>query len=272
VLTTVPTAYRAGVNDILLSALALAMPPWLARRGRGERTGIVLDLEGHGRDGVVPDADLSRTVGWFTSIHPVRLDPGPIDWSQVRAGGPAVSAAVKRVKEQLRTLPNGGGYGVLRYLNPRTRDTLAGMPTPEVAFNYLGRFPTAGSGDWALAEGELALQGGADPRQPVPHSLAIAAVTFDGAGGPQLRITWAWAEGLFDEAEVADLADAWITALESIVASAATPSAGGHTPSDLALVSLTQDEIDDLEDDQDEIDDLEDELSTPQARPWGTAS
>ncbi|MBV9445330.1 MAG: amino acid adenylation domain-containing protein, partial [Streptosporangiaceae bacterium] len=247
VLTTAPAAYRVGVDDILLTALALAMPPWLARRGHDDRTAIVLDLERHGRDGLVPDADLSRTVGWFTSIHPVRLDPGPVAWPQVQAGGRAVSAAVKQVKEQLRGLPPGGEYGVLRYLSPQARDALAGMPAPHVAFNYLGRFPAGGSGGWALAEGDLALQGGADPRQPVPHTLSISAMTVDSADGPQLRTVWAWPEGLLDDAEVADLADAWMTALEAIVASSMTPFATGRTPSDLTLVSLSQDEIDDLE-------------------------
>ncbi|MDI5940189.1 MFS transporter, partial [Micromonospora sp. DH15] len=112
-LTTAPAAYRTGVDEILLSALALALSPWLARRGRGGSDGVLVALEGHGRDGLVPDADLSRTVGWFTRIHPVRLDPGPVDGAQARTGGPTVSAAVKRVKEQLNALPPAGGYGVL---------------------------------------------------------------------------------------------------------------------------------------------------------------
>jgi amino acid adenylation domain-containing protein/non-ribosomal peptide synthase protein (TIGR01720 family) len=257
-LTTTPAAYRVGVDDILMAALALAMRPWLARRGHSGRTGVLLDVERHGRDELVPDADLSRTVGWFTSIHPVRLDPGPVDWREVAAGGPAASSAVKRIKEQVRGLPPGGQYGLLRYLNPRTRDVLAGMAAPQVVFNYLGRFPAKGRGDFALATGDLALQGGADPQQPLRHTLSIAAVTFDGAAGPELKITWAWPEGVLGAAEVADLADAWITALEGIVASSKTPSAAGHTPSDLTLVSLSQDEIDDLEE----------ELSAP----GGTAS
>ncbi len=246
-LTTAPAAYRVGVDDILMAALALAMPPWLARRGHDCRTGFLLDVERHGRDELVPEADLSRTVGWFTSIHPVRLDPGPVDWREVEAGGPAVSSAVKRIKEQVRGLPPGGEYGLLRHLNPRTRDVLAGMAAPQVVLNYLGRFPAERRGDFALATGDLALQGGADPTQPLRHTLSIAAVTLDGAAGPELKITWAWPEGVLGHAEVAELADAWITALEGIVASSRTPYAAGPTPSDLTLVSLSQEEIDDLE-------------------------
>ncbi|TDC45833.1 amino acid adenylation domain-containing protein, partial [Micromonospora sp. KC207] len=247
VLTTAPAAYRTGVNEILLTALALAIPPWLARRGRGGSGGVLVNLEGHGRDGLVPDADLSRTVGWFTRIHPVRLDPGPVDGAQARTGGPAVGAAVKRIKEQLHALPPAGGYGVLRYLDSRTRPVLARMPAPQVAFNYLGRFPAAEPDDWGPAEEGIVLRGGADPRHPVPHALEIAAVTVDGPAGPELRTTWSWPAGLLAETDVADLADDWHAALEAVVASSTTPSATRHTPADLPLVTLTQDEIDDLE-------------------------
>ncbi|MEU1601782.1 amino acid adenylation domain-containing protein [Micromonospora matsumotoense] len=247
VLTTAPAVHRTGVDEILLTALALALPPWLARRGRDTTDGVLVNLEGHGRDGLVPDADLSRTVGWFTRIHPVRLDPGPVDPAQVRAGGPAVGVAVTRIREQLRALPPSGGYGVLRYLDPRTGPVLARMPAAQVAFNYLGRFPAAAPDDWGPAEEGSVLRGGADPRHPVPHVLEVAAVTVDGPTGPQLRTTWSWPAELLTETEVADLADDWHTALEAVATSAAAPSVGGPTPSDLSLVTLTQDEIDDLE-------------------------
>ncbi|ROO59669.1 non-ribosomal peptide synthase protein (TIGR01720 family)/amino acid adenylation domain-containing protein [Micromonospora sp. Llam0] len=255
VLTTAPAAWRTGVNEILLTALALAMPPWRARRGRDAGSDVLLDLEGHGRDGLVPEADLSRTVGWFTSIHPIRLDAGPVDWAELVAGGPQTGAtgvpqagaAVKRIKEQLRAVPAGGRYGALRYLNARTGPALARMPVPQVAFNYLGRFSAAEPADWGLAAESTALSGGGDPRQPVTHVLEIGAVTVDGPAGPQLRTTWSWPEQVLTEAEVADLADAWHTALEAIVASSTTSAAGAPTPSDLPLVTLTQDEIDDLE-------------------------
>ena len=246
-LSAAPAAYRVGADDILMAALALAMPPWLADRGLDGQAGILLDVERHGRDDLVPGTDLSRTVGWFTSIHPVRLNPGLVDWRQVETGGPAVSAAVKRVKEQVRGLPPTGEYGLLRYLNHRTRAVLAALAAPQVVFNYLGRFPADGDGDFTLATGGRALLGGASPRQPMRHALSVEAVTLDGTGGPELTVTWAWPEGLFAEAEIAALADAWITALAGIAASAKTPLASGRTPSELTLVSLSQDELDDLE-------------------------
>ncbi|MGH8878080.1 MAG: amino acid adenylation domain-containing protein, partial [Stackebrandtia sp.] len=114
VLTTVPAAFYAGVNDVLLAGLGLAVAHW--RRGRGEaEPSVLVTLEGHGREEeLVEGADLSRTVGWFTSQHPARLDAGGLDLDEALAGGPGAGAMVKRVKEHLRSLPDHGmGYGLL---------------------------------------------------------------------------------------------------------------------------------------------------------------
>jgi amino acid adenylation domain-containing protein len=143
-LTTVPATYRGGVNDGLLAGLALAVTRW--RRARGvDEPATLLRLEGHGReDGAVPGADLSRTVGWFTSVFPVRLDLAGIDIDEAFAGGPAAGAAIKAVKEQLLAVPGKGlGYGLLRYLNPETAEALRERPLGQIGFNYLGRFSAA---------------------------------------------------------------------------------------------------------------------------------
>ncbi|MEU1091637.1 condensation domain-containing protein, partial [Streptomyces sp. NPDC005892] len=141
-LTSVPAVFRAGVNDVLLTALALALRQWApAYAARG----VLLDVEGHGRyeDLLGAGHDLSRTVGWFTSMYPVRVDPGPLEWAEVVAAGPEVGGALKQVKEQLRAVPDQGlGFGLLRYLNPGTAAVLAGAASPMVGFNYLGRFAT----------------------------------------------------------------------------------------------------------------------------------
>ena len=110
--------------------------------------------KGHGREeGWSPNVDLTRTVGWFTSLYPVRLDPGLLDLEEALSGGPALGRALKTIKEQLRAVPGKGlGYGLLRYLNDETAAELAGAAAPQLGFNYLGRF-AAGSdgGDWAPA-------------------------------------------------------------------------------------------------------------------------
>jgi hypothetical protein len=113
-----------------------------------------VDVESHGRHG--GDLDLSRTVGWFTSVHPVRLDLGALSLDEVAVGGDAAGAAVKTVKEQLRAVPGDGlGYGLLRYLNPDTSPVLAALPAPQIGFNYLGRFLTGAPGGLGGAPGGL---------------------------------------------------------------------------------------------------------------------
>jgi len=246
-LTTVPAAFHAEVNDVLLTALALAVADWRRRQGRGDQSALLVALEGHGREEqAVANADLSRTVGWFTSIFPVRLDPG----TAVLTGGPAAGAALKRVKEQLRALPDHGlGYGVLRHLDTETGPALAKLPAPQISFNYLGRFAVADdpAAPWRPVAGVGVLAGGFDAAMPVaPYTLEINAYTQDGADGPELGVTWAWPGTLLDETAVADLAATWFTALDGLAEHAAAPGAGGHTPSDLTL-ALGQDEIEEFE-------------------------
>ncbi|MFE2032055.1 amino acid adenylation domain-containing protein [Streptomyces scopuliridis] len=249
-LTTVPAAFHGGVNDVLLTGLALAVADWRRRRHDGEAAPLLVDLEGHGREDVVGGSDLSRTVGWFTDLHPVRLDPRVRDWADVWAGGPEAGRALKQIKEQLRALPdNGIGYGLLRYLNPQTGPALAGLRTPQIGFNYLGRFPAAPkeNGDWAVAPEADGLGGGVDPDMPVPHALEVNALTQDHTDGPRLTATLSWPGDLLSEQDAQDLAETWFRALDALAAHAGAPAAGGHTPSDLPLVSLTQAEIDTVE-------------------------
>jgi non-ribosomal peptide synthase protein (TIGR01720 family) len=117
--------------------------------------------------------------------------------------------------------------------------------TAPVLFNYLGRADAPG-GDWQAApETEAVLTEGAD--LPLSHLLEVNAVIQDHPDGPRLRATWTWPERLLPEAEVRELADTWFRALGALTEHADRPDAGGHTPSDLALVELSQDEIDGLE-------------------------
>jgi non-ribosomal peptide synthase protein (TIGR01720 family) len=213
---------------------------------------VLVDVEGHGRTDIVPGLDLSRTVGWFTSIHPVRLDPGAADWAEVRRGGPAAGAALKRVKEQLRAVPEGAGYGLLRHLGGPAAAELADLPPAEIAFNYLGRVaPGEDGGDWTLAPEEP--PAGEDPRMPMAHALEINAVTRDHPDGrAELSATWTWPDGALSRDEVRDLAEGWFTALRGLAEHAGSggedgEGGGGFTPSDL-LVDLGQAEIDKLQD------------------------
>ena len=168
-LTRVPAAFHGGINEVLLTGLVVALADWCRRRGRGAGQAAVLDLEGHGREEVFADVDLSRTVGWFTSQFPVRLDAGALDLEET--GGDALGRALKSIKEQLRALPDHGlGYGVLRYLNPQTAAQLSGFAAPQLGFNYLGRFAAAAQADWSVA-GDAVRLGAGDAAMPLAHAL-----------------------------------------------------------------------------------------------------
>ena len=256
-LTRVAAAFYGGINDVLLSALVIAVADWGQRRGCVGGPAVLLDLEGHGREEIFADVELSRTVGWFTSLYPVRLDPGSLDLEEALAGGAALGRAVKVIKEQLRGLKdNGLGYGLLRYLNRQTGAELAGYGVPQLGFNYLGRFASGGGQDWGLAAEAAALGGGAAAGMPLAHALEVNALTLDGAAGARLRVTWGWAPALLDEAAVRDLARGWFAVLTALVRHVAQPGAGGRTPSDLPLVALSAAEIERLEGSYPQIEDI----------------
>ncbi|UGT62992.1 non-ribosomal peptide synthetase [Nocardia asteroides] len=216
--------FHCGPDDVLLAALALAITRWRDRRT------AVFTLEGHGRaESVLPGADIARTVGWFTTVHPAAVDLTGIDLADP-------GAALKAVKEQLRAVPDKGiGYGMLRYLNPETAPALTGHPEPQISLNYLGRAETDGSGPW-LPRRFAATQ---DDRAPLAAALDINAVRT--AAG--LEVTWAYAARLLTAAEVTELAAHWESALRALAAA----ETGGRTPSDFPLLALEQPQIESWE-------------------------
>ena len=240
----VPAAFHAGVQDILLIALGLAVAEF---SGTGS-VPIGIDVEGHGRhEELAPDVDLSRTVGWFTTKYPVALTVGGLSWAHVTAGHAAVGAVVKDAKEQLRALPDPLSYGVLRYLNDDV--DLAG-PDPPVGFNYLGRLAAAADlsdGLWRVSWESLSLIGAAsDIPTPLAHTVELNAATVETETGPQLHADWTWAPSRVDDIKVSQLGRLWFEALAGICAHV-RGGGGGLTPSDVALTDLSQQQIQELE-------------------------
>ncbi|MFD7470296.1 peptide synthetase, partial [Streptomyces tendae] len=194
-------------------------------------------------------AALPRPGGWSTTDSPGRLagvsGSRPAAW----AGGAAAGRLLKRIKEQLRGYPDHGmGYGMLRHLNPGTASVLDVLPRPEIGFNYLGRYNVGGSGqaDWTIEAG-IGTGPEHDPAMPLPHVLELNAATKDTPEGAELVATWTFASQLLPPDAVRELADAWVRALAALATHAERPDAGGLSPSDVALSSIGQSEIDDFE-------------------------
>ena len=239
-LQAVPAVYRTQINDVLLAALSRVLADWTGR----DR--VLIDLEGHGREDLFDDVDLSRTVGWFTSMFPVSLDLPPRD--RDRGWG----AALKAVKEQLRAVPRRGlGYGALRYLTPTSG--LADHPGPQVSFNYLGQFDWASPDDGGLLAGiRGGLGGDADPQTARAHALDVLARVEH----RRLEISWSYAAGVHADATIRRLAARMVDALVEIVEHCAQPGAGGRTPSDFPLADIDQATVDRLAGDGRDVDDI----------------
>ena len=236
VLATLPDQFHCGADDVLLAGLALAVRRWR------DRDTALFTLEGHGRsETLLPGGDIARTIGWFTSIYPVAIDVTGIDLDDAFAGGRAAGTAIKTVKEQLRAVPDKGiGYGMLRYQHPESAAALADAPTPQLSFNYLGRALTGGHAEPWLPRRFAATH---NESAPLAAVVDINAVLTDVG----LEVTWAYASRLLDEADVGRLAELWSLALRALAAHAASPGAGGRTPSDLALVPVRQQQIESWE-------------------------
>ncbi|MGV0646734.1 amino acid adenylation domain-containing protein, partial [Mycolicibacterium sp. XJ2546] len=243
----VPAAYRAGVQDILLIAYGLALTQLL-----DTTASIAIDVEGHGRnEDIASDVDLSRTVGWFTTKYPVAMTIGGLSWAQVVSGDAALDAVIKKAKEQLRSLPDGLTYGLLRYLNP---DAGLSGSDPTIGFNYLGRMGAAAADStaelWQVSQDGAALSAAAAAiPMPLEHTVELNASTVDTDDGPQLYATWTWAPSVLDETQVSQLSQLWFDALSGIAAHVRR-GGGGLTPSDIAPARLTQEEIDELSEQQ----------------------
>lgn len=224
-LKEVPAAYRTQVNDVLLTALGRALCEWT---GSSE---ILVDIEGHGREPLADDMDLSRSVGWFTTIYPVRLAP---------TGTPG--DALKRVKESVRSVPGRGlGHGLLRYLGAAgDRLAMATLPQPEVQFNYLGQFDNSFGADapWRLAqEGAGATR---DAGAPLSHALAVTGQVHEG----RLALTAFYDGARFEAPRIERVLARTAEELRALIRHCL--GAQGFTPSDFPLAALTQAQLDAL--------------------------
>jgi non-ribosomal peptide synthase protein (TIGR01720 family) len=227
-LQEVPQAYKTQVNDVLLTALVQTFTRWTGSES------LLVDLEGHGRELIFDDVDLSRTVGWFTTLYPMLLGL-PVSHDS--------GAALKFIKEQLRRVNNGGiGYGLLRYLNKddEIKAKLRDMPQAELIFNYLGQM------DQVFANATLfspTLEPCGKTRSFKAnrrHLLAVNGLIINN----QLKIDWTYSQNIHKQATVEQLAEDFLQKLRSLIIHCQSPNVGGFTPSDFPLAEIGQTELD----------------------------
>ncbi|MEG0861061.1 MAG: amino acid adenylation domain-containing protein, partial [Pseudomonas sp.] len=233
-----PAAYRTQVNDLLLTALARVISRW------SEQSRVLIQMEGHGREELFDDIDLTRTVGWFTSLFPVCLSPQP-----------RLEDSIKVIKEQLRAIPNKGlGLGLLQYLgDDASRAQLRDLPQPRITFNYLGQFDSSFDDEQGLfvpaEEGSGSQQ---HAEAPLGNWLSIGSRVYGG----ELNMTWTFSRDLFDAATIERLAQAYCDELAELIEYCCTPEHGALTPSDVPLAGLSQEQLDALPVAAREIDDI----------------
>jgi len=223
----VPKAYNTRIEDLLLTALAQACFQWTGHPV------LRIALERHGREALTERLDVSRTVGWFTSLHPVRLD---------LRGVTSDGEALKTVKEQLRRPPIGGlGYGLWRYLSGERAvvSQLQRCPEPELCFNYLGHFDQTFA-PTTLFRATSEPQGSSrSPRNIRRYSLEISGRIV----GNQLRLVWRYSKRLHQSETIERLATSHLNAIRNLVTHCQSPEAGGYTPSDLPGARISEQDL-----------------------------
>jgi non-ribosomal peptide synthase protein (TIGR01720 family) len=226
----VPRIFNVQVADVLLTALVRAIHDWTGK------TAILVNLEGHGREALFEDVDLSRTVGWFTSLYPVLLE---IDSD----GG--LDDGLKSIKERLRGVPRGGvRYGLLRYLceDEDIRTRLSSMPQPEVSFLYLGQYDqnTAGASPLKLASESLGLL--QSPNGERTHLLEVKAHI---AGG-QLHVIFEYSGSVHRRNTIERLAESFFDSLREVIERSSSIGSAIYTASDFPGAGLTQTDLDEI--------------------------
>ncbi|GLI08013.1 hypothetical protein YDYSG_40430 [Paenibacillus tyrfis] len=218
-------AYHTQINDLLLTAWSLMLSAW---SGQGT---VAFRLEGHGREHSVSDMNLTRTIGWFTSMFPVCI--------RLSADAP-LGETIKSVKEQLRRIPDRGiSYGALRYCYPdEAVRTALTAPEPQALFNYLGQFDQAEAGEaneW-LSFTRDAAQDHSSPRN---HGTSLLELNCSVVQG-QLHLFMKYSRRHYEEATIAGLMESFISYLLHIIEHCEEKESEEFTPSDFPLVSIEQ--------------------------------
>ncbi len=223
------STFRTRVETLLLATLAQTLSAWSGGRC------FMVDLEGHGREPLFEDCDLSRTLGWFTAIYPIVLDLENRERPE---------EIVQAVKEHLSAVPNGGiDYGLLRYLadDRDIRRRLSTQRAP-IVFSYAGQRQSGQDRDAWLRP---APERGGPPRDPLgdrEYWFHINAAVID----KRLTLSWGYSAALHRPETCERLVDLWLDALRSLIQGSGEATAAAYSPSDFPDMDFSQDELDDL--------------------------
>ena len=227
-LQDVPAAFRTQINDALLAALGRAVAAWTgSARNR-------FDVEGHGREDLFPDIDLTRTLGWFTTIYPVTIAVDP-------QAGPA--SALTAVRDHLRSVPDRGlSFGVLRHLDADSAPALASIPPAQLLFNYLGQFDQVLAGSRLFRFAEEPSGPWHSPRGRRTHPIEVVVWVRNGC----LEARFQYSDQLHHAASIERVARGFRDGLLSIVDASRSAGVASWVPSDFPLVRVDQAAIDRL--------------------------
>jgi len=225
-LQEVPSIYQTQITDALLAALARALRKWT-----GDQT-MLLDVESHGREIIADDLDLSRTVGWFTSVYPLVIESHTSD----------IAATIKSVKEQLRRVPrNGFSYGLLRYLTTNSIPAEQSLQ-PEIGFLYLGQFDQELPASAPIRLAQESTGSAQSPRARRSHLLDFEARVADG----RLQVSLTYSQRLHRRETISSLAEAFVEELRALIEHCRNAPEISYTPSDFPDAELNQQELDEL--------------------------
>ncbi|WP_244290026.1 condensation domain-containing protein, partial [Flavobacterium resistens] len=220
--TQVHNLYSTEINDVLLTALAL---------GIKETFGVeksVVQMEGHGREEIIDGVDISRTIGWFTSVYPFVLDISENQHPEIVS-----------VKESLRKVPNKGiGYGILKYLDTPFEKELV----PSIQFNYLGDF---GSNADGKEDSQFEFSGESIGASKDPANVG-SDVLLDVSGmmvSGQLSMSIGYSGSLFKQETIEKLVSSYHEHLCILIKELSQRKENRLTPSDLTFKGLSIEDL-----------------------------
>jgi len=228
-LTKVNEAFRTEINDILLTALGMAV-----KKTFGQDR-VLIALEGHGREQILEDMDIGRTVGWFTSVYPVLVDNS-------YAGD--LGRQIKEIKETLRRIPNKGiGYGILKYLTrEENKKEIEFKLKPQISFNYLGQFDTDVK---QISSFEIAKESGGNSRSLKNRREYILDVSGM-MSGDRLTMTISYNKTHFKTGTMTSLIRNFKSEIKHLIALCSSKDKTGFTPADFTYKGLSMEKVDEL--------------------------